>query len=78
MLADTALKTEGMRILAENLGLVEAERFIALMLREPFDYTEWQRSLFEDVPLDEFLRNAMDFRNNSINSVSEGINSADL
>ena len=40
MLTDTTLRNEGMRVLAENLGWVEAERFIALMLREPFDYTE--------------------------------------
>jgi len=62
MLTDTTLKIEGMRILAENLGSVEAERFIALMLREPFDYTEWQRNLYKDVPLKDFLNRAMEFR----------------
>ena len=62
MLTDTTLKTEGMRILAENLGWVEAERFIALMQRERFDYTEWQRNLYKDVPLKDFLNNAMEFR----------------
>jgi len=59
---DTILKNEGMKILAEQLGLVKAERFITLMIREPFDYTEWQRELYKNVPLDEFLKNAMDFR----------------
>ena len=59
---DAILKNEGMRILAEQLGLVNAERFITLMIREPFDYTEWQRDLYKDVPLDDFLKNAMDFR----------------
>ena len=61
---DTVLKNEGMKILAERLGLVKAERFITLMIREPFDYTEWQRELYTDVPLDKFLKNAMDFRLN--------------
>ena len=51
-----------MKVLAESLGLVEAERFIALMQREPFDYTEWQRELYRDVPLETFLQNANDFR----------------
>ena len=37
MLAETALRREGMKILKERLGLVEAERFIALMNRESFD-----------------------------------------
>ena len=68
---DTALKNEGMKVLAEQLGLVNAERFIALMIREPFNYTEWQRSLFKDVPLDKFLKDAMDFRRkNSDNSTA--------
>jgi len=53
-----------MRVLAENLGIVEAERFIALMLREPFDYTEWQRTLYKNVPLEDFLNRAMEFRKN--------------
>ena len=62
MNSDTVLKNEGMNVLATHLGLVKAERFISLMIREPFDYTEWQRSLYKDVPLDDFLKNAMDFR----------------
>ena len=71
MNSDTALKNEGMKVLAEQLGLVNAERFIALMIREPFNYTEWQRSLFLNVPLDKFLKEAMDFRrNNSKNSTA--------
>ena len=44
---DTVIRSEGLRILAENLGIVEAERFVTLLLREPFDYTEWQRKLYE-------------------------------
>jgi hypothetical protein len=51
-----------MKVLAESLGQVEAERFIALLRREPFDYTEWQRDLYRDVPLKTFLQNADDFR----------------
>ena len=58
MHSETLLKREGMRILTEKLGPVEAERFIVLMNREPFDYTKWQRDLFGDMPLDEFLEKA--------------------
>lgn len=58
MRSDTLLKHDGMRVLSEQLGIVEAERFIALMRREPFDYTEWQRELFSDVPLDKLLNDA--------------------
>jgi hypothetical protein len=62
MYNDTVLKREGMRILAEQLGMVEAERFIVLMAREPFNYTEWQRGLYGDMPLDEFLKKATEYR----------------
>ncbi|MDR1530743.1 MAG: hypothetical protein LBS62_00890 [Clostridiales bacterium] len=56
------LKREGLRILAEGLGLAAAERFIVLMRRDPFNYTEWQRELFKDVPLDKFLKDADRYR----------------
>ncbi len=59
---DTLIKNDGMRVLSKQLGLVEAERFIALMRREPFDYTEWQRNLFKDVPLDKLLQDAQAHR----------------
>ncbi|MDR1062068.1 MAG: hypothetical protein LBL83_12885 [Clostridiales bacterium] len=58
MRSNTVVKDEGMRVLEERLGLVDAERFIALLRREPFDYVEWRRDLYKDVPLDEFLKNA--------------------
>ncbi|GMO45288.1 MAG: hypothetical protein Pg6C_07320 [Treponemataceae bacterium] len=53
MKSDTLIKSEGMRVLADNLGIVEAERFITLILREPFDYTKWQRDLYGDMPVEE-------------------------
>ena len=62
MITNTVLRDRGMRILAEQLGLVEAERFIALIRREPFDYTQWRQGLYEDVPLDIFLKNAQNYR----------------
>jgi len=64
---NTVLKNEGMRILAEQLGLVEAERFIALLRREPFDYTQWRQGLYKDVPLDKFLNDAQNFRDGMTN-----------
>ena len=59
---DNVLKSRGMKILAESLGLVEAERFITLVKRESFDYTKWQRELYKDIPLKTLLQNAADFR----------------
>lgn len=44
---DTIIKTEGMEALISRLGYVDAERFIALLSKEPFDYTEWRRTGLE-------------------------------
>ena len=64
MMTDTILKRKGMDILSESLGLVDAERFISLILREPFDYTEWQQNLYKDISLDDFYGNVKKFREN--------------
>lgn len=39
MRTDTIVKQEGMDALISHLGYVDAERFIMLMNKEPFDYT---------------------------------------
>ncbi|MCL1994056.1 MAG: hypothetical protein FWG66_14010 [Spirochaetes bacterium] len=59
MHAEMALRNEGMKILVDKLGRVEAERFISLIIREPFDYTEWQRGLFNDLSVKELSNMAM-------------------
>jgi hypothetical protein len=66
MMTDTILKCKGMESLSQSLGIVEAERFIALILREPFDYTVWQRDLYKNVSLDDFYKNVKDFRSKNI------------
>lgn len=47
MLANTDIMSEGMNCLTEHLGVVKAEMFIAAIIRENFDYTEWQRTYFD-------------------------------
>jgi len=63
MLVDTVLRNSGMKILKENLGLMEAERFITLILREPFDYTKWRQKnfveKFENMSIEEASKLAM-------------------
>lgn len=59
MRTDTIIKREGMQALFERLNMVEAERFITLILSEPFDYTEWQRGLFGDISVKELSSLAM-------------------
>jgi hypothetical protein len=59
MLTDTQIKTAAFRALFDALGDVQAERFIALIRREPFDSTQWQRTLWTDRSLEEISRAAM-------------------
>jgi hypothetical protein len=62
MITDTEIKARGIQILLTELGSVGMEKFIALIQREPFDYTKWQQQLWNDVSLEELSRNAMQFR----------------
>jgi len=61
MRTDSVVRTEGMTALLEKLGIIDAERFIALILREPFDYTVWRKGLnSENISLRELSRRAME------------------
>ena len=60
MMNEAILKNKGMEILIEKLGNVEAERFISLIIKEPFDYTKWQTSLYEGQSVDEIFDRATD------------------
>jgi len=62
MRTDTLIRTEGMDTLIKSLGLVEAERFVMLIQKEPFDYTKWQENLFKDMTIDEIYNNAAELR----------------
>jgi hypothetical protein len=65
MITDTEIKAKGFRILAQYLGDVEAERFVALIQREPFDYTKWTKDMDEELSLEEISRKAMALRHKS-------------
>jgi len=59
MISDTEVKIKGVQALTKSLGSVGTERFFALIQREPFDYTKWQRTLWEDQGVEEISRTAM-------------------
>jgi len=69
MVTDTEIKIEGIKALTNALGDVHAERFIALLMREPFDYTKWQRSLWVGKQVTEISSAAMKYRK-ELNSAS--------
>ncbi len=62
MMTNTEIKVKGLQILTKSLGLVEAERFVALIQQEPFDYTKWRDGLFEDLTVEDISKKAMELR----------------
>lgn len=68
MKMDAEIKVLGFEILAQHLGLVEAERFITLIQRERFDYTQWRQNLFADLGGEEISRRAMEWQQRKASS----------
>ncbi len=58
-MTDAELKINAMKVLFEHLGEFDAERFIALMQRERFDYTVWQKDLWNNESIESISKKAM-------------------
>ena len=65
MLTDTEIKRKGVRILIEKLGAVDAEKFISLINKEPFDYIQWQSTLWSDQTIEQVSEKARLYRTNN-------------
>ena len=63
MRTDSEIKLSGLEALNKNLGIVETEKFIALIQRERFDYTKWRGILFEEISGRDISNQAMEFQN---------------
>ena len=70
---DSEIRHKGMQALLSNLGEVNAEKFITLLIREPFDYTEWQKNLWPEKSIEDISSAAMSYqvRNTQNSMVSE-------
>lgn len=55
------IMNDAMKCLVEKLGVVETEIFISNLLKEPFNYTEWQREYFNDDNIDDFCDKALNW-----------------
>jgi hypothetical protein len=53
MKAEIDVKLQGMRALIKALGEVEAERFVSLVQREQFDYTQWRHTGLPDLSVQQ-------------------------
>jgi hypothetical protein len=68
LITDTEIKQKGLGALIAALGEVDAERFIMLLNREPFDYTKWQKDLYAGLNVRELSGLAMKHRNEQPNT----------
>lgn len=62
MATDTEIKQKGYNALKKELGDLDMERFISLIIKDPFDYTVWQKNLFNEKELTELSNEAMMLR----------------
>jgi hypothetical protein len=66
MRTDNALRYEAMNVLLQAFGAVDAERFISMVKRDTFDYTEWRRGLWNDMTIEEVFAEAVAYEKSQI------------
>ena len=58
MKTEAEIRMTGMQALIGALGLVEAERFLAAVSRDKFDYTQWRQAGLPSLSLEEIAQQA--------------------
>ena len=58
MRTDMTVRNDAMDALIRALGMVDAERFISMVKRDTFDYTEWRRGMWNDMTIEEIYAEA--------------------
>ena len=61
MRTDNILRIDAINVLLVNLGEVDTERFISMIKRDTFNYTEWQRDLFKGKSIEEIHAMATEY-----------------
>lgn len=58
MKTDNEIISTGFNSIFTTLGMVDAERFIMLIKRDKFDYTQWQKNLWPDESVESLSERA--------------------
>jgi len=61
MRTDAEIRSLGFQVLFKHMDIIEAEKFISIINRDKFDYTEWRQTLFEDMTIEEIIKEAKKF-----------------
>ena len=67
MKSDTLIRIEGMEALMDRLDIMDAERFIMLIKKDPFDYTRWQETLYGKMSVEAICAEATARRARMVN-----------
>jgi len=70
MRTETVLKAEAIDLLLKTFGVLETERFITSIKSNNFDYTEWQKSLWNNTSIEELHKMATEFEDKKYKSES--------
>lgn len=65
MRTESQISNDALNLLNSKLGPVETEVFIASILRDPYDYTKWQRTLWADKNVDQIFDEAREHEKKS-------------
>ena len=65
MKTDSEIINTGFESIFSKLGMVDAERFIMLIKRDKFDYTDWQKDLWPDETVESLSKKAQQAWDNS-------------
>ena len=60
-MTEIALKTEAINLPIKTFGVLETEKFITGIKSGNFDYTEWQKNLWNDKSVEELREMATAF-----------------
>jgi len=60
----TEIMERGMNCLFENLGTMDTELFISVIIREKFDYTEWRKDFFGNANVHDINSAAVEYAKN--------------
>lgn len=62
MRTNEEIKKKGIEALLRELGDIDTEIFIKMLISEPFDYTRWQRDLWVDMDVDMLSEQAKKYQ----------------
>ena len=65
MQTTTTIMNDGINCLVDRLGVIETEIFISQLIREPFDYTKWQREHYAGMSVSEMNKRAVEYSKNN-------------